>query len=69
MPPVVVEDQFRDWGSKMGIHGCMGPGGVGSGVLRKMFNAIARLLSVISERELDSGRSPVTGKRLMPRPS
>lgn len=50
MPPVVVEDQFRDWGSRMGTHGCMGPGGMGSRVLRKMVDAIARLLSVISER-------------------
>lgn len=50
MLPVVGEDQFRDYWSKMGIHGCVGPDGTCSRVLRKVVDVIAGLLSTMSER-------------------
>jgi len=61
--PTVKEDQVRDYLRNLNIHTSMEPDEIHPRVLRKLADAVAKLLSMIFERSWQSGEVPGDRKK------
>ncbi|KFP89623.1 RNA-directed DNA polymerase from mobile element jockey, partial [Apaloderma vittatum] len=61
--PIVTEDQVRDHLMNLKVYKSMGPNGIHPRVLRELADKVAKTLSIIFQKPLQSGEVPTDWKR------